>query len=370
MNQNTIIPWAQPTIGKEEMDEVVDSFRMDWLTMGPKVQEFENKMAEFLDVPYAVAVSNGSVALDIALKMLGVGPGDEIIVPAMTYFATAAAVSYQHAVPVFVDVEPESYNMDPEMVLKALSPKTKGIIYIDYGGNPADYKGLKKVASSQGIFLLQDAAQSLGGIYNGQPVGAQTELSTMSFHMAKVMTTVEGGMIFTHNEKFAQEAKIRRNQGESGKYHHSHLGTNARMNDMAAGIGLAQYAKLQKMLIERNRVARRYDSKFLNCSGIEIMSCARENSKHAYFFYPVLVKDRDELSTFLKENGVDTRVAYPMPLYKQKLYNEGENLCRVTSCPVTENFTGRVINLPIFPELMDNQVDQIADLVIKFVKNR
>lgn len=368
MNDITI-PWSQPEIGEAELKQVVDSFRKDWLTMGPKVKEFERSMAEYLRVPHAVAVSNGTIALDIALKIMGVGPGDEVIVPAMTYMATAAAVSYQHAVPVFVDIEPQSYNLDPSKIEAALSPRTRGIIYIDYGGNPADSDAIKEIAKRHNLFVLLDAAQSLGARYRGVPAGNQTELSTMSFHMAKIMTTVEGGMIFTNNERYAAEARIRRNQGESGKYLHSHLGTNARMTDMSAGIGLSQFGKLEWMLRERKRVAQRYDSFFDGHSEIEVMKCVRPQSSHAYFFYPILVASKNNVVDALRNRGIDTRIAYPMPIYDQEVYKSGREQCRKIECPVAERFTSTVINLPIYPALTDEMVGVIAKTVLETIQH-
>jgi perosamine synthetase len=331
--------------------------------MGPNVKAFEQAMADYLGVPHAVAVTNGTVALDLAFKVLGVGPGDEVIVPAMTYFATASMVSNQHAIPVFADIEPDSYNLSPSQVEAAIGPATKAIVFIDYGGNAADIEGLQAVADKYGIPLLQDAAQSLGGIYHGAPLGAQAPLSTMSFHMAKVMTTVEGGMVFTHDKAVAEEIRIRRNQGESGKYLHSHLGTNARMTDMTAAIGLAQFEKMEWLLSERRRVAERYNACFDSHPGIEVMRCTRPNSRHAYFFYPILMENRDGVVSRLDDAGIDTRIAYPMPVYEQELYASGRAQCRQKQCPVAERFTARVINLPIYPSLSDDRVDEIADNV-------
>lgn len=362
------IQWSQPEIDGRELNQIIGSFKSGWLTMGPKVEKLEMAMAEYLNVPYAVAVTNGTVAIDIALKILGVGPGDEVIVPAMTYMATAAAVSYQHAIPVFVDIEPQSYNLDPSKIKAAISLKTKGIIYIDYGGNPANYEGMKAVAAKHGLFLLQDAAQSLGAVYKGSPAGAQTEISTMSFHMAKVMTTVEGGMIFTHNKEYAKEARIRRNQGESGKYLHSHLGTNARMTDISAAVGLAQFNKLGYMLQERKRVADIYDSSFKKHKGIEVMKCSYPKSRHAYFFYPIMVENRDDLACELRSKGVDTRIAYPMPIYEQEVYSKNKMPCRAAPCPIAKEFTTKVLNLPIFPSLKNRQVAYISETVLKFVE--
>ena len=220
------VPWAKPDIGEEELKEVVDSFRAEWLSMGPKVKKLEQAFSSFLDVPYAVAVSNGTVALDLALKAIGIGPGDEVIVPAMTYFATASAVSYQHAIPVFVDIENVTFNLSPQRIEEAITRKTKAIIFIDYGGNPADYDEIAAIGEKHSIPVLQDAAQSLGALYKGKKAGAQAKIATISFHMAKVMTSVEGGMVFTYDKSLRDDLLIRRNQGEAigKKYSHVALG--------------------------------------------------------------------------------------------------------------------------------------------------
>ncbi len=362
------IPWAQPEIDESELKQVLDSFDVNWLTMGPKVKKFEQTMADYLGVTEAIAVTNGTVALDLALKCLGIGPGDEVIVPAMTYFATASAVSYQHATPVFVDIDSTSFNLDPDKIEKALSPKSKAIMFIDYGGNPANIEGIKEVAKKHNLILLHDAAQSLGGIYQGKLLGAHTPVSTMSFHMAKVMTTVEGGMIFTNIKELAEELRIRRNQGESAKYLHSHLGTNARMTDLNAAIGLAQFKKLPWMLKERQRVSKRYDDHFKNHQRIQVASCQRSNSQNSYFFYPVLVNGRDSVVDHLKKNGIDTRIAYSLPPYKQELYSKERVTFRKMNCPVAEEFTSKVINLPIFPSLDNEKIDTIASEVLKVLE--
>ncbi len=361
------IPWAKPTIGKEELAEVIDSFETDWLTMGPKVSKFEEAMASFLGVPYCIAVSNGTVALDMVLKTVDIGPGDEVIVPAMTYFATASTVSYQNAVPVFVDIEKDSFNLDPDKIEKAITDKTKAILFIDYGGNPSDVDGIISIGDKHGITVVQDAAQSLGAVYKGSPMGAQTEISTMSFHMAKVMTCVEGGMVITHNEKFKEEIVSRRNQGEprGGKYKHVLLGTNARMTDMQAAIGLAQFRKLPDLLEQRKKVALQYDKLFSTGDiEVEIVSTKREDSRNAYFFYPVLVDNRDQIADMLKEkHGIDTRIAYPMPVYSQELYSSGDAECRYLECPVAEDVTSKILNLPIFPEMPEEMVNAVVNAV-------
>jgi len=368
-----IIPWAKPAIGKEELNEVIDSFQANWLTMGPKVAKFEDEMATFLNVPHAIAVSNGSVALDIALKTIGIESGDEVIVPAMTYFATAAAVSFQNAIPVFVDIEKDSYNLDPEKIVEAITEKTKAIIFIDYGGNPSYFDEIAMVGKNYGIPVIQDAAQSLGAIYKESNMGAQTVISTMSFHMAKIMSTVEGGMIFTNNDDYNEEIRSRRNQGESknGKYLHKYIGTNARMTDMHAGIGLAQFKKLPDLLRGRKRVAQKYDKLFLPREiDIKISETIIENSYNSYFFYPILITDRDRIAEVLKSNyGIDTRIAYPMPVYEQEVYASGKSKCKNMECPIAEKITSTVLNLPLFPDMTDEEIKYVVDSIDSELKS-
>ena len=358
------IPWAKPTVGQEEMKEVIQTFENNWLTMGPKVSKFEKIMADYLQVQHAIAVSNGTVALDITLKTIGIENDDEVIVPAMTYFATASSVSYQNAIPVFVDIEKNSLNLDPERIEEAITEKTKAILFIDYGGNPSNFDEIEKIGKKHGIKIIQDAAQSLGAVYKLRPMGAQTEISTMSFHMAKVMTCVEGGMIFTHNTDYKEKILSMRNQGEprNGKYEHVLLGTNARMTDIQAAIGLAQFKKLPRMLEERRRVASVYDELILK-SGIdaEPASTLNKDNQNAYFFYPILVNNRDKIANLLREKyGIDTRIAYPMPIFKQELYVSGRVKCRYMECPIAEQVTSKIINLPIFPDMSNAMIETVV----------
>ena len=363
------IPWSTPEIGAEELESIVDSFKADWLTMGPKVKEFERLMAAYVGAPFAIAVNNGTSALDLIWKTLGIQPGDEIICPSMTYIATAASISYQNAVPVFVDIEERSYNLDPEKIEAAISSRTRAIVFIDYGGNPADVEAIKSVASKHNLHCVQDAAQSLGAVYQGANMGAQTEVSSMSFHMAKVMAAVEGGMIFTHNEEYCNEIKIRRNQGESAKYMHSHLGTNARMTDITAAIAIEQFKKLPRLLAERKRVAQMYDELFARVPGVTTMPCLREGSQHAHFFYPILLDRRDDIADRLRSEGIDTRIAYPMPVFEQEVYREGRCACRALPSPVAKKFTEQVLNLPIFPAMTTAQTARVVDLIESYLRS-
>jgi perosamine synthetase len=361
------ISWSEPTFDRREIEEVLTSFKDNWLTMGPKVAQFEQVMATRLKVPHAIAVSSGTIALELAIQILGIRPGDEVIVPSLTHFATAASVSRLGALPVFVDIDPNTLNLDPEKLRNASSGQTKAIIFIDYGGGPARIGEIMTAAAELGIHVIQDAAQSLGGIYGGIPLGAQTEISTTSFHMAKVLTTVEGGMIFTHRDDFAAEAKIYRKHGETAKYMHSRLGPNACMTDIAASIGLVQASKLDWMLLERRRVAERYNQIFDKVPSIKRINIVKSGNAHANFFYTILIENRDLVISTLKRHGIDTRVAYPKPLYRQEVYSSGRAPCRITPSPQAEWAAERVVNLPIYPTLQDDQISKISEIVLSVV---
>ena len=361
------VTWSEPTIREQELNSVVNSFEASWLTMGPKVKRFEELFSDFLNVKHSLAINNGTAALDLALKAVGVKAGDEVIVPAMTYIATASAVLYQRAVPVFVDIERETFNLNPEKIEKAISHKTKAILFIDYGGNPAYIKEIIEIGEKKGIVVIQDAAQSLGGKYKGDNLGSQTLISTMSFHMAKVMTTVEGGMVLTHDDGLAEKIRIMRNQGEDPrrKYHHIMLGTNARMTDMQAAIGIEQFKKLESNVRRRHGIAEKYDNYFNEMADIKVMKNHPElNCVNAYFFYPVLIPQRDRVASLLRERGIDTRIAYPMVVYKQDMFVNAGSPCKFQECPVAEEFTSKVLNLPIFPDMKEEEINYVASTLI------
>ena len=370
MKNKLLIPWAKPDIGIEEFKQVQSSFKSNWLTQGPKVKEFEKRMANFCNSKYGIAVSNGTSALDIAYKTLKIEEGDEVILPALSYFSTASMITYQKAIPVFVDIKQNNFNLDPEQIQKAITKKTKAIAFIDYGGNPSQLNEILNIGKKNNIKVLQDGAQSLGALYNGKPMGANTLISTMSFHMAKILSTVEGGMIFTNNEKLKNEIIMRRSHGEKkpGDYKHNILGYNARMTDLQAGIGLAQINKLKFFLKKRQKVAKSYDNFFKNCKNITLPE-TNKNCKNAYFFYPILLKNRDVIARKLKKiYGIDTRVAYRYPLYKQNLYKNKKAKFIKKSCPIAEKISSKILNLPIYPSLKYKEIKYIFDSIYKEIK--
>ncbi|MGH2683830.1 MAG: aminotransferase class I/II-fold pyridoxal phosphate-dependent enzyme [Actinomycetota bacterium] len=352
------IPFAVPNLGEEEECEVVDAFRSTWLSMGPRVRAFEEQVASYLGTKHAIAVNSGTAALDVALKVLGIRPGDEVIIPAFTYIATANAVLYQHAVPVFADIDPRTFNIDPNEVVERITAKTKCLISIDYGGHSADYDALRRITEEHGIYLLQDGAHSIGADYKGQKLCTLGAINTISFHAAKVVTSIEGGMIITDDDDFASAARIIRNQGEdpAKKYHHVLLGHNYRMTDLHAAIGLRQFARLSDLLKKRKEVADYYTRQLNELRGAVTIPHVEPEITHAWFFYPILVNNRDEVVHYLKSKGIDTRIAWPLPVNKQPVYAPTHGHLHY---PVTEAVSSRILNLPIYPEMTDRDLDYV-----------
>jgi perosamine synthetase len=366
------IPWAKPEIGKEELNAVIETFNSNWLTTGKKVKSLEQYLSKFLDIEHAIAVSNGTDAIDVALKTIGVGQGHEVIVPASSYIATASAVSYQNAMPVFVDIDAKTMNIQPERIIEAISENTRAIIFIDYGGYPAEGDKVRAIAKEYNIPVILDGAHSIGTLFKGETTISQNEISTMSFHMAKTFTTVEGGMVFTKNDNWAEEIRIRINQGESGleKYDHVLLGTNARMTDIAASIGLEQCKKIDQILLSRKNIAQQYDQFFKNSENIFYLIDTTD-STNSYFLYPIHIDNRDMIAKeLLIDYGIDTRVSWPKAIYDQSLYKLGDNPFKKFDCPNAEISTKKVLNLPMFPSMTNDQVSYVAKTLIKLTNSK
>jgi perosamine synthetase len=362
------VPWADPWLGRAEKRALMKVFDSTWLSMGSKTEELEERLKRYTGAGHAVAVSNGSIALDLALKVLGVGPGDEVIAPAITYVATINAILWQYAIPVFADIELDTYNISPCSAQKLISPRTKCIVYIDYGGNPADYAGLKRISDKHKIPLLHDGAQSLGGRLNGEMLCRQGAICTTSFHIAKLITTVEGGMIFSGNRRIADKLRMMRNQGEDprGKYRHLVLGTNARMTDLQAAIGIEQIKKIGVILKKREAIANSYCRAFKNNRKIKL-PLVRQGGRNSWFFAPILVEGRDRVLRKLNKRGISTRIAYPVPVYDQPFFRAYRDKNQRYSCPNAEWMARRVINLPIFHHMKKNELAYVVDNVLKAV---
>jgi perosamine synthetase len=356
------IPIAKPALGKEEEEALVKVLRSGILTQGNYVELFQEAFARYIDVDHAVAVTNGTIALDVALKVLEIGPSDEVIVPAFSFIATGNCVLFQGAKPVFVDIDSRSFNVDPNDVNQKITAKAKAIIVVHLFGQPARMRELTEIAKDHEIPLIEDAAQAHGAEYRGKKVGGLSEIGCFSFYATKNMTTGEGGMITTNNGELAREIRLLRDHGQTQKYHHTVLGYNYRMTELSAALGLMQLEKLAEFNKKRREHAR------LLTQGIEKIPgltppYPEEHTKHVFYQYVIRVEDdypltRDQLAEHLREMGIDTAVHYPTPIFKQPLYRDlGYNK---TSCPIAEESSNHVLSLPVHPSVTRSDIEYIV----------
>ena len=353
---NEPIPWARPAIDDVELREVIACMNSGWLTSGPRVERFEQEMARCAGRKFAVAVSNGTAALDLALRVIDIGRDDEVIVPALSYVATASAVAIQGAEPVFVDVDRHNLGLDPALLDDRITSRTRAILCTDHGGNPCDYAKLTRIADRHGLPLILDGAQSIGATFDNRPALSYGLISTTSFHAAKTITTVEGGMVFTDDPALHRRMRIIRSQGEDPqrKYYHIELGHNFRMTELQAAIGLAQLSKLDRLLADRQNLATQYHREF---APLGLQSPAGiEGGRNSYFLYSLMVPQRDQIAARLKSQGIETRICYPLPLYSQPIFERH----RKPFCPITEEACAKILNPPMFYGLSVAQQKRVA----------
>lgn len=355
---------ASPVIEEEEIDAVIEVMKSGMIAQGPKVIEFEEEFAKYVGAKYGIATNSGTSALHVALLAAGIGEGDEVITTPFTFAATGNSILYTGAKPIFVDIDPETFTLDPNQVEDAITDKTKAIMPVQLYGQSADMGAIMKISKDYDLVVIEDAAQAHGSEYNGVKVGCLGDMACFSFYPTKNMTTSEGGMITTNNEEFVKNAKIYRAHGSATKYHHDVLGYNFRMTDIAAAIGLEQLKKIDTFNEKRIKNAKLLNQGLADIDLIET-PVVKEGYKHVYHQYTIKIKDgkRDELSEHLLENGVGNGIYYPIPLYNQVLYKKmGYN----QSFPVTEEIVKEVLSLPVHPALSREDLDYIIKVIKEF----
>lgn len=347
---------AKPAFGKEEEDAVKEVLDSGILSSGPKTRAFEKEYAKYIGVEHAIAVTNGTVALDVALKSLKIGSGDEVITSAFSFVASGNCILFQNAKPIFADINPKTFNIDPSDVAEKITTKTKAIIPIHMFGQPADMIALKEIAEAKRIALVEDAAQAHGAEINGQKSGSIGTIGCFSFYATKNMTSGEGGMVTTNNQKLAETARRLIDHGQSRKYHHDTLGYNYRMTEFCAAVGSVQLRKLDAFNKKRNENAALLSNGICKLTGLTAPFVSK-GVKHVFHQYVLRVEDscrldRDELADHLPKHGVGVAVHYPVPIYRQPLYEKlGYG---GTASPNTEEACRRVLSLPVHP-LVDNK---------------
>ncbi len=348
---------ANPMLGEEEKNAVMEVLESGMLVQGPRVEEFEKKFARYIGTEHAIATSSGTTALYLALLALGVGPGDEVITTPFSFIATANAILFCGAKPVFVDIDSKTFNINPDRIEEKITGRTKAIIPVHLYGHPSDMDPIIEIARKHRLKILEDSAQAHGAEYNGQKVGSIGDCAAFSFYATKNMITGEGGMVTTNDEKIAEKIRKLRNHGQSKTYEHETLGYNLRMTDIQAAIGLVQLKKLDALNEIRIKNAE-YLTK--NLKGIVQTPHVSSHAKHVFHQYTIKTENRDELLKKLNDAGIGARVYYPKPIHKQPLYQKmGYN----DFLPVAEEASKKVLSLPIHPALKKEDLNLIVDTI-------
>lgn len=374
-----MIPYGRQCIDDDDIQAVVDVLKSDWLTTGPCVESFEKAFTQQVGAKYAVAVSSGTAALHAAMFALDIKQGDEVIVPAMTFAASANCVVFQGGIPVFADVELDTLLIDPIDVERKITKNTKAVIAVDYAGQPCDYDALRKITDRHGIALVDDACHALGASYKNDPVGSIADLSAFSFHPVKHITTGEGGMITTNDADLAQRMRTFRNHGittdhrqreslGSWFYEMVDLGFNYRLTDFQCAMGISQLKKLPEWVRRRQAIAGLYDEAFNSLDSVWPLKLKKDVT-HAYHLYVVRLKsstktiDRSTVFSILRNIGIGVNVHYiPVhlhPFYRKRFHTEPR------MCPAAEKAYEQIISLPMFPGMRDSDVTVVVDTVRK-----
>jgi perosamine synthetase len=361
------IPVAKPIIGDEEIKAVSEVLKSGMLAQGESVKRFEDEFSSYLGVKNAIAVNNGTVALDLTIKAMGLKPGDEVITPAFTFIASANCALYNGLRPVFADVDPKTFNIDPDDLQKRITPKTRAVIGVHLYGQPFDLSAVSDICQDGKIALVEDCAQAHGAEFRGKKVGSFGSAGCFSFYPTKNMTTGEGGMITTNDDALAARLRLLRSHGDTGKYNHATLGYNYRMMNLQGAIGLVQLSRLEEFTAQRIANAAFLNENIM-IKGITTPYQAKD-VRHVYHQYVVRVEEsfassREKLMEYLQAKGIGSAVHYPKAVYKQPLYRELGYTNE--SCPVSEEVSRKVLSLPVHPSLRKEDVKYISETINSF----
>lgn len=366
-----MIPYGKQTIEQDDIQAVVDVLKSDFLTTGPKIAEFEQTVADYVGAKYAVAISNGTSALHAACFAAGIEPGDEVITTPLTFAASANCVLYCGGTPVFADVDPKTYNIDPEDIQRKITDRTKAIIAVHLAGQPCDMDAIHSIEREHGLIVIEDGAHALGSVYKGKKVGSMSDMTTFSFHPVKPITTGEGGMIVTDNEDFYKKMILFRSHGITRDdsmmtrndgpwfYQQFNLGYNYRITDIQCALGCSQMKKLDRFLARRKEIVARYNEAFADCDNI-ITPYQLSDTESGWHLYIVQVKKCDRRQVFenMREKGIGVNVHY-IPVYMHPYYQEHgyENV----HCANAEEIYSHIISLPLYPGVTSEQQDYVID---------
>ena len=362
-----MIPLSAPDITEAEIDAVTAVLRTNSLSLGPKLEEFEQALASFHVMPHAIAVSSGTAALHLAIRALGLGPGDEVIVPSFTFIAVANAVVYERAKPIFVDIDPITLNVDPACVEAAITSNTRAIIVVHTFGVPAEMDALLPLAERHNLTIIEDTCEAVGATYNKQLTGTFGLISVFAFYPNKQITTGEGGMILTRNAKLANRMRALRNQGRhpsSDWFQHAEIGYNYRLSELACALGIVQLRRLTEILAQRAEVARKYDELLADIGEIERPKLHLPNRTISWFVYVIRFAGhlpagtRDSILEALQRDGIGC-ARYFAPIHKQPAYAQHPSTAN-THLPLTESIAQRTIALPFYNRLTTTDAEHVV----------
>lgn len=375
-----------PDVAEDDIQSVVETLRSGWLTTGPKTKQFEQDFADYIGARHAVAVNSCTAALHLALDAIGLQEGDEVLVPTMTFTATAEVVLYFRARPVLVDCQPDTFNLDPKLLVRAITPKTKAIMPVHFAGQPCDMQPILDIARHYNLKVIEDAAHALPATDQGKRVGTIGDITCFSFYATKTITTGEGGMITTNNSEYAERARMMSLHGISkdawkrytaeGSWYYEVLSPGYKYNltDIAAALGLGQLRKCQRFWEARRQIAKWYDEAFADLSELQLPAC-RPEVQHAWHLYVVQLQldrlriNRNDFFEELKKEGVGASVHF-IPLHLHPYYRHSLP-CNAADFPQATSVFERVLSLPIYPKMGPSDVQKVITAVRKIVaRNR
>lgn len=384
--RDTFLPFSPPLLGPEEEAEVIDTLRSGWITTGPKSQRFESDIAAYCHVPHVVAVSSCTAALHLALVALGIGKGDEVITTPFTFASTAHAILYVGAQPVFVDIVPDTFNIDPAQIEARITPRTRAILPMDYGGHPCDMDAILDIARRHRLKVVVDAAHSIGARYKGAPVGTKGDIVCFSFYATKNLATGEGGALLTNDEGLARRARILTMYGISDarqiwserytprgswSYDVMELGFKYNFTDIQASLGLHQLRKLDGFIARRREHAATYRRRFAGCDLLRL-PVERDDVQSNHHLFPILLNldrlriGRDQFVDYLKADNIGVSVLW-IPLPEHTLYRGlGAS---IDDYPVTRDVWPRLVNLPVSPKATTADIEDAATAVLKIAQH-